>query len=203
MNMSVRKFNPDDKLSTDYDDKNHMKINQKYENSTGEYFSKRSIVSMNEGNKRRNARIKQLKEHRIMANTSTERFRRNLHFRDSSVPISHGISSSRAEKQKLQEENSDFLTVHKNRNTSRQLASLDKIKLGINDNPSIQSLRQHLHMHHRVGSKKVKKINAKLLNIFKDPELSDEAIESARRRSQENMNSLYNIQIKKNCPKIK
>jgi len=46
-----------------------------------------------------------------MASTETERFRRNIHLRDSSVPINHMISSSREIGEKLKENQSDFVPV--------------------------------------------------------------------------------------------
>lgn len=54
-----------------------------------------------------------------MASTATERFRRNIHLRDSSVPISHMISSSREIGEKLKENQSDFVPVPEFENSWR------------------------------------------------------------------------------------
>jgi hypothetical protein len=113
------------------------------------------------------------------------------------------MKSSREKERMLDPSKNKYLTTGENRNSYKHFESYDKVILNKSGGGSVEDLRRSLHLSHLSKNKKVNKINSKLMNIFCEPTVNDKQIESATLRSQESVNTLFNIHVKSQNQKRK
>ncbi|CAI2359282.1 unnamed protein product [Moneuplotes crassus] len=196
--FSERFLSRDKRSSYDFDEKDSV-VSKKYKKTSKEAILKRSLVAYS-ADKR--PRLRLFKNQRNMASTAAESIRERKHFKDPSIIAGDELSSSRVE-HKLEKKKSDFLTANEGKHTVRDFSVNNKIKPDCIETRSIQDLCKMLHFSNknkqtrRIPRKMLKKINTKLINIFRDPSVSSSALESASRRSIDNINILKNSLIEK------
>ncbi|CAI2360551.1 unnamed protein product [Moneuplotes crassus] len=194
-NLSERLFLRGKRTSQEYDDHEPI-VSRKYKNPVKEILLKRSINAHSADKK---PQIRLFKSQRNIMSTATESLRQKKHFKDCSITIEKELKSSREETKVNKKV--DFLTVNEN-HSGQNISTFDKIKLNMSETRSIQNLRNMLHLPQStkraraVPKKMIKKINSKLINIFREPSISANALETASKRSIENMNSLSKIKLK-------